>query len=117
MLTREDIFNHVKKNFGTSPDYPFQKFPTYAALRHKNNKKWYGLVMNVHPEKLGLDGTGEIDILNVKCPPEISDSLRDGRSILPGYHMDKENWISLVLEHVDLEEVYDLIEQSFYLTK
>lgn len=118
MLTREDIFKHVKEKFRTSPDYPFQKFPTYAALRHKANGKWYGLVMNVHPEKLGLDGNDEIDILNLKCHPEVSGSLRNGKSILPGYHMDKENWISIVLERVDSEEdVYHLIEQSFSLTK
>ncbi|GIN77683.1 hypothetical protein CHCC14820_2506 [Bacillus paralicheniformis] len=118
MLTREDIFKHVKEKFGTLPDYPFQKFPYYAALRHESNEKWYGLVMNVLPEKLGLDGNDEIDILNLKCPPEISGSLRNGKSILPGYHMDKENWISLVLERIDSEEeVYNLIEQSFNLTK
>ncbi|MEC0777642.1 MmcQ/YjbR family DNA-binding protein, partial [Bacillus licheniformis] len=35
----------------------------------------------------------------------------------PGYHMDKENWISIVLERIDSEEVYNLIEQSFNLTK
>ncbi|MCY8573793.1 MmcQ/YjbR family DNA-binding protein [Bacillus haynesii] len=118
MLTREDIFKHVKEKFGTSPDYPFQKFPNYATLRHESNEKWFGLVMNVFPEKLGLDGNDEIDILNLKCPPEISGSLRNGKSILPGYHMDKENWISLVLERIDSEEeVYNLIEQSFNLTK
>ncbi|MCI4126475.1 MmcQ/YjbR family DNA-binding protein [Bacillus haynesii] len=118
MLTREDIFKHVKEKFDTSPDYLFQKFPNYAALRHEPNEKWYGLVMNVLPEKLGLDGNNEIDILNLKCPPEISGSLRNGKSILPGYHMDKENWISLVLERIDSEEeVYNLIEQSFNLTK
>ena len=117
MLTREDIFKHVKEKFGTSPDYPFQKFPNYAALRHETTEKWYGLVMNVLPEKLGLDGNDEIDILNLKCPPEISGSLRNGKSILPGYHMDKENWISIVLERIDSEEVYNLIEQSFNLTK
>lgn len=118
MLTRKDIFKHVKENFSTSPDYPFQKFPNYAALRHESNEKWYGLVMNVLPEKLGLDGNDEIDILNLKCPPEMSDGLRDGKSILSGYHMDKENWISLVLKDIgSKEEVYNLIEQSFNLTK
>lgn len=118
MLTREDIFKHVQKNYGTSPDYPFQKFPHYAALRHASNEKWFGLVMNVLPEKLGLDGKNEIDILNLKCPSELIGSLRNGRDILPGYHMDKEHWISLVLDRIDPEgDIYNLIEQSFNLTK
>lgn len=118
MLTREDIFKHVKENYGTSPDYPFQKFPNYAALRHESNGRWYGLIMNVPSEKLGLDGNDIIDVLNLKCPPEISDSLRNGKNILHGYHMDKENWVSLVLERTDSKgEIYKLIEQSFNLTK
>lgn len=118
MLTREDVFQHVKENYGTSPDYPFKDFPNFAALRHESNGKWYGLVMNVLPEKLGLHGKEEIDILNLKCPPEIADSLRDGINILPGYHMDKEHWISLVLKRTGPDgEVYNLIGQSFDLTK
>ncbi|WP_449354951.1 MmcQ/YjbR family DNA-binding protein [Virgibacillus natechei] len=118
MLTREDIFKHVKENYGTSPDYLWDKFPKYAALRHGSKGKWYGLIMNVLPEKLGLDGNEEVDVLNLKCPPEVSDGLRDGKTILPGYHMDKEHWISIVLGRIDQEgEIYNLIEQSFDLTK
>lgn len=38
--------------------------------------------------------------------------------MLPAYHMNKEHWITLVLERVDSkEEVYHLIEVSFNLTK
>ncbi|MEC1736349.1 MmcQ/YjbR family DNA-binding protein [Bacillus mojavensis] len=118
MLTREDIFKHVKEKYGSSPDYPWEEYPNYASLRHTSNKKWYGLIMNVLPEKLGLEGQDEIDILNLKCPPDISDGLRNGENILPGYHMDKEHWISIVLERTDPEsEIYNLIEQSFHLTK
>lgn len=118
MLTREAILKKVKEKYNTSPDYPWDKFPYYAVLRHDSNEKWYALIMNVLPEKLGLDGNEEIDVLNLKCPPEISDSLRNGKNILPGYHMDKEHWISIVLERTDPEvEIYNLIEQSFNLTK
>lgn len=118
MVTREDIFKHVKENYGTLPAYPFKKFPNYAALKHKSNGKWYGLVMNVTLEKLGLDGNEEVDILNLKCPPEVSGSLRNGRDVLPAYHMNKEHWISLILERIDSEgDIYNLIEQSFHLTE
>ncbi|PWU68171.1 MULTISPECIES: MmcQ/YjbR family DNA-binding protein [Gracilibacillus] len=118
MLTREDIFKHVEANYGTLPDYPFSKFPNYAVLRHISDGKWYGLVMNVLPEKLGLDGNDGVDILNLKCPPELNDILRNGKDILPAYHMNKEHWITLVLERADPKgEIYKLIEQSFYLTK
>ncbi|UOQ83516.1 MmcQ/YjbR family DNA-binding protein [Gracilibacillus salinarum] len=118
MITRNEIFQHAQEKYGTSPDYPFQKFPTYAALRHASSKKWYALIMNVLPEKVGLEGTEEIDIINLKCPPEISASLRNEDNILPGYHMNKENWISVVLHRTDPEgDMYNLMEQSYDLTK
>lgn len=119
MLTRENVFTHVQEKYDTLPDYPFKKFPNYAALRHKSNGKWYGLVMDVTLKQLGLDGEEEVDILNLKCPPDVSGSLRDRRSILPAYHMDKEHWITLILKRINLntEEFYNLIEQSFHLTK
>src|SRR5699024_5635233 len=112
-------FKHVKENYNTVPDYPFKKFPYYAALRHNSNGKWYGLVMNVLLEQLGLDGKEKVDILNLKCPPELIGNFRNGQSILPAYHMDKEHWITLILKRIDpnVEEIYNLIEQSFHLTK
>lgn len=118
MLTRNDIFKHVNEKYGTLPDYPFKQFPNYAVLRHASSGKWYGLVMNVHPEKLGLDGKEEIDILNLKSSPELNGSLRKRRDILPAYHMNKEHWNTLVLERTDPnEDIYRLIEMSFNLTK
>lgn len=118
MLSRKDIFKHVKQKYGTSPDYPWEKFPDYASLRHDSNEKWYGLIMNVLPEKIGLEGDKEVDVLNVKSHPETSETLRDGKSILQGYHMDKEHWITIVLKNMDSkEDVYRLIEESFKLTK
>lgn len=66
MITRDDIFRHVKEKYGTLPDYPWKRFPNYAVLRHGFKGKWYGLVMDVPPEKLGLDGKERIDILDLK---------------------------------------------------
>ncbi|MEK3889429.1 MmcQ/YjbR family DNA-binding protein [Bacillus sp. FSL K6-3431] len=118
MLTREDIFKHVEEKYGTLPDYQWGKFPNYAVLRHASSGKWYGLVMNVSPEKLGLDGKEEIDILNLKSPPELNGSLINRRDILPAYHMNKEHWISIILERADSKrDIDDLIKTSFDLTK
>jgi len=117
MLTRETIFKHVNETYDAILDYPFKKFPNYVALRHMSNGKWYGLMMNIPPNKIELSGEGEIDILNLKCPPELNGILRNRKNILPGYHMNKEHWISIVLERTDsAADVYDLIEQSFNLT-
>jgi len=120
MVQRDDIFYYVKREFDIRPDYPWQKFPKFAALRHGSNKKWFGLVMNVTPDKVGLEEDSEekIDVLNLKSPPDLNDSLTDEDHIVPGYHMDKEHWISIILKKVEsINDIVSLINQSFELTK
>ncbi|MGG5311971.1 MULTISPECIES: hypothetical protein [Enterococcus] len=37
-------------------DHPFAKFPEYIVLRHRSSGKWFGLVVSIEKDKLGLDG-------------------------------------------------------------
>lgn len=118
MVTRDELFQYVEEKYETEPEYVWEKFPDYAVLRHKNEGKWYGLVMNVPPEKFNLEGDEELDVLNVKSPPEINGSLQERKDIFEAYHMDKEHWISILLERVDqIEDLEGLIQKSFELTK
>lgn len=118
MTKKSDVLKYVKKTYATSPDYPWAKSSGYAVLRHGNSKKWYGLVMTVQRQKIGLDGEGHIDIMNVKCRPEWVGALRQSRGFLPAYHMNKEHWLTVVLDgSVPDEEVYHLIDESFALTQ
>lgn len=55
MLKRSEIFDHAKDKYGAKPDYPFAKYRHYAVLRHTDDEKWFGLVMNVSREKLDLN--------------------------------------------------------------
>ena len=63
---REEIFQYVKKKYKVEPDYPFSTAPTYPVLRHKDNRKWFALIMDIPREKLGLEGSEHVDIMNVK---------------------------------------------------
>ncbi|WP_040983680.1 MmcQ/YjbR family DNA-binding protein [Oceanobacillus jeddahense] len=99
------------------PDYPWEKFPNFAALRHKDNKKWFGLIMNITEDKLGIKNDRKIDVLNVKARKEFIGSLRKNENIYPAYHMDKDNWVSIVLDYTkDLDDIRDLIAESYELT-
>ena len=53
--------------------------------------------------------------MNLKCDPEKAVELRDGHSaILPGYHMNKKHWNTLVLDGTLPDTlVSELIEHSF----
>lgn len=57
-----------------------------------------------------------VDVLNLKCEKDLAILLKDGKTILPAYHMNKNNWISILLEEAEGEMVLDLIAQSYELT-
>ena len=39
-MKKEEIFEYVKKQYGTMPEYLWAQSPDNAVLRHKNGK-WY----------------------------------------------------------------------------
>ena len=117
-INREEIFKYVKDKFSTLPEYLWQKFPDYAVLRHNHNSKWYGIVMNVPKHKIGIEGNEKIDILDIKCDFLMIGSLLQKKGFFPAYHMNKEHWITIILDgSVSKEETFNLLDLSFNLTK
>lgn len=114
---RKDVLKFALEKYGTKPEYLWRSTPDYAVLRHGDNRKWYGILMNVPRERLGLPGDGIVDILDVKCDPNLSGSLRTEKGYLPAYHMNHENWLTVLLDGtVSLEQIFSLIQMSFELT-
>lgn len=114
-MTRQQVFDYVKEKYGTEPDYPW--FDNNAVLRHGDNHKWYGLIMDVGREKLGLLGEGSVHVLNVKCDPMLGSTLRQREGFHPAYHMNKEQWLTIRLDgSVPEDEIISLIELSFEMT-
>ena len=118
MINRETIFEYVKEKYNTKPEYLWTKYPNDAVLRHKENKKWYAIIMDIEKEKLGLEGKEVIEIMDIKCYPEMIGALRKEKGILPGYHMNKEHWVTLLLDgSLKKEKILELLDLSFELTK
>lgn len=116
-MDREDIFEFVIDTFDIKPDYPWEKFPDYAALRHKENQKWFGLIMDVTADKIGLLENQKIDILNLKVREEFMGSLRKKDVFYQAYHMDKTHWITINLAEIEsVKDIEELIIDSFELT-
>ncbi len=114
-MNRKELFAYVREQYRTEPDYPWAD--SNAVLRHKENHKWYGLVMEVGRDKLGLSGDGTIHILNLKCEPFLIRSLQMKPGFYPAYHMNKEQWISIQLDCVPEETIKDLLAISWDLTE
>ncbi len=80
-MTRQELFTWVRQQYGTEPEYPWHD--RNAVLRHKDNNKWYGVVLEVSADKLGLPEAGIVDVLNVKSDPLLIGSLRGQDGYFP----------------------------------
>ena len=114
-MGKQELLEWVKRQYGTEPDYPWAE--DNAVLRHRENRKWYGLVMEVERGKLGMPGAGSVCALNVKCEPVLIGSLRERPGFHPAYHMNKDKWITVRLDgSVAAEEIRNLVDLSYRLT-
>ncbi len=114
------IAKMVLEEYGEKPDYPFSTAPTYGVFRNSSNKKWYGLVMNVSRNKVTKkpsDKTVMVEILNLKSVPEKIPELLLHDGIYKCYHMNKESWLSVLLDDTETDEtVMELLRESKRLT-
>ena len=115
-MTRQDIFAWCRQQYGIEPDYPWNDWN--AVLRHKDNRKWFGLVLEVKGNKLGMDTEKMVDLLNIKCDPVLIGSLLLQRGFFPAYHMNKDNWVSILLDAPENDEkIKSLLDMSYEMTK
>ncbi len=111
------VFDYVRTTYGVEPDYPFPTAPDYPVLRHPDTRKWFALIMDVPRYRLGLSGEERVDILNIKCDPLLSGSLRLQEGYFPAYHMNHDGWLTILLDGtVPLDEITPLLDMSFELT-
>ena len=118
MTLRAQVFDYVKKNYQAEPEYLWLRYPDYAVFRHADNEKWFGLVMDVPRQKLGLDGAERVDILNVKLSdPLLVDLLLRQPGYLRGYHISRGNWISILLDgSVPFADICQWLDESYVTT-
>ena len=117
MMDRQFVFDHCKEHYDTIPDYPWERYPSYAVLRHRGNRKWYGVVMEIPFKRLGIMREGLVDVINLKLEPAMVGAVRDERGIFPAYHMAKGSWVTVLLDGtVPKETILAFLDISHSLT-
>ena len=72
--------------------------------------------MDIPKSRLGEKDESVVDVVNLKCPPSPVSSFCQDNGIYHAYHMNKANWISVVLADADEDEIKTLTDISFNLT-
>lgn len=116
-MDRNGFRLYVMEQYGVRPDCPWPEYPSNEVFRHGGSRKWFALVMQVPRAKLGLEGEGDIDVVNLKCHPAMIGTITDESGIFPAYHMSKAHWVSAALDgSADEETLLALLDMSFSMT-
>lgn len=117
-MERQAVFDYIKRKYKITPEYPWRRDKESAVLRHVDNKKWFALIMKLKRDRLGLPGSDYLDVINLKVDdPFFRDMIIGEDGIMPAYHMNKQHWISVLLDNtVPDERVCELIDMSYMAT-
>ena len=100
------------RDFALSLKDSIESFPFGEdTIVFKTNNKMFLL--------LPLDEIDQLKI-NVKCNPELAISLREEYpdTVLPGYHMNKKHWNTIVIDgRLSWSRIKVMIEDSYGLVK
>ena len=113
----KEIITYLKEKYDVDLEYLWEKYPDNAAFRNKLNNKWFGIILTVLENKLGMDGDKQLEIIDLKYPKDKINEIVDNVSIFPGYHMNKKSWITVILDdRVQTKEIFKLIDISYELS-
>ena len=108
------ITKYLNDKYQSVPEFLWKDYKD-GVFRNLNNNKWYGIIMNIDLSKID-DGTGEIEIINVKLERNRIIDLLKRKGFYQAYHMNKKDWITIILnDTLDDEVIEKLIDESYQL--
>ena len=94
----ERLADALSRRYGDSPDDPWSgRYPGIGVFRRDGGRKWYAIVMNLDGAKVGRPGT-RCDVMAIRAGAARVGKLLTIHGFLPAYHMNRKNWVSVVLD-------------------
>ncbi|EUB31354.1 MmcQ/YjbR family DNA-binding protein [Olsenella uli] len=113
-MTLEELHEYIASQYGSESVHMFRQDPGIAIFKRTDNKKWFAATKDVDYRTLGLEKDGRVGIVNVKLDPLIVASLKTREGFRPAYHMNRDNWITILLDgSAEGEEIYTFLDMSF----
>ena len=102
-MNHKTVEKYILSMPGAKLDYPFGE----DVAVYKVKDKMFALIQE---KKEPLQ-------LSLKCDPLLAETLREKyESVLPGYHLNKKHWNTVILSgQLNWEEIKDLIRHSYDL--
>ncbi len=110
------INDYMINKYNVNPEFLWDVTPDYAVYRQ--TKKWFALIGSVEFNKLDKksDIKDKVEIINLKVPEEQIDEIISKDGYYAAYHMNKRNWITIVLDDtLSDDDVTRMIDISYNL--
>lgn len=112
----QTIIRFVKDTYDDQLEFLWKKFPKNAIWRRDDTNKWYAALLTVAKSKLGLASDELVTVIDLRATPEAVETLVDNQKYLPGYHMNKKNWYTIILDDtISDDEIMQRIQASYQL--
>ena len=112
-----EIIKYIKDKYNDDLEFLWEKFEDTAIWRNKQNNKWYGLLMVISNRKLGIDSDEKVEAIDLRYQKGKTSQIIDNENIFPGYHMNKNSWITIKLNNsMSTADVCNLIDNSYNLS-
>ena len=92
------------RQYGDKPVFPWDDF-SGGVFKNPDNGKWYAIIMHINIQKIDKTKSGEVEVINLKLAPERIGQLSEQNGFYPAYHMNKKNWITVVLNDTVADEL------------
>ena len=117
-MTRQELTAYLKETYRCTGEQLFARYPSFQVFRHRENKKWFAVIMDIPQRNLGTGGDQQISVVNLKCDTRLIGSFREEPGIYPGWHMNKAHWLTVALDGTaQNEKIKFLLDMSYELTK
>lgn len=113
----KEIIKYIKQRYEDHLEFLWEKYDNNAIWRNQQNRKWYGVLLILAEEKLGIKSDKIVEVIDLRYQKEKVSSMLEKENIFPGYHMNKKSWITIKLdESLSTKELFKLIDNSYQLS-
>lgn len=109
-----DLIKYVATQYGRDLEFLWPRTPDNAIWRRGDNQKWFGIILTVKKSKIEPGDDTPVEILDIRCAPDMLDFVVDNKKIFPGWHMNKRHWITVVLDgRMPTAQIESLLDISY----
>ncbi len=103
----------IRERHGITPEFLWSEYPDYGVFRNQVTRKWSSIIMQVPKNKITGNSAEMIEVIDIKTDKRTAELLeREG--FYSAYHMNRKNWVSIILDDtVDNEVIMELIDSNF----